>query len=56
MEIKPGAMKRLNNVISICKTVFYYGWVPFVIYLGYRKNADPYEPRFTIIDIFWPFK
>ncbi|RZC34780.1 Tom7 domain containing protein [Asbolus verrucosus] len=48
MVISDGAKHRLALVIELTKTVFHYSFIPTVLYLGFRKGADPGMPEITL--------
>lgn len=50
---KSGANRRLRDVIMIAKMVFHYGFIPYVIYLGYKQGANKDMPPFTPLTLLW---
>ncbi|KAH7639589.1 translocase of outer membrane 7 [Dermatophagoides farinae] len=54
MEPEPtGARARLNNVLKVCRVVYQYGFIPYVIYLGIKKGSDPGLPEITLRSVLW---
>lgn len=51
--MKSGANRRLKDVIEVAKVVFHYGFIPFVIYLGYKQGANKDMAPFTPLTILW---
>ena len=47
------ARKRLNSVIQIGKKVFHYGYIPAVLYLGFKKGAEKGMPELSILSLLW---
>jgi len=47
------ARKRLNSVIQIGKKVFHYGYIPAVLYLGFKKGAEKGAPELSILSLLW---
>ena len=41
--------KRLTNVLAVGRTVFHWGYMPFVIYLGFRQGADEGMPELNLL-------
>ncbi|KAF5322375.1 hypothetical protein D9619_000596 [Psilocybe cf. subviscida] len=36
------AKERINKIVEVGRTVMHYGWIPFIIYVGYtRSNPQP---------------
>ncbi|EAU84328.1 hypothetical protein CC1G_01324 [Coprinopsis cinerea okayama7 len=34
--------ERINKVVELSRTVIHYGWIPFIIYVGFtRSNPQP---------------
>ena len=51
--MSPDALNRLNRVISLFKTGFHWGFLPTVLYLGFRKGSEPGMPPLTLASILW---
>ncbi|KAL1501557.1 hypothetical protein ABEB36_006858 [Hypothenemus hampei] len=53
MGFSDGVKQRLAVVIELGKTVFHYGFIPTVLYLGFKKGADPGMPELSITNLLW---
>ncbi|KAH8258468.1 mitochondrial import receptor subunit TOM7 homolog [Drosophila kikkawai] len=53
MELSEGVKERLGVVVGALQTTFHWGFVPFVLYLGFRKGAEPGMPPLTILSLLW---
>ena len=51
--ISEGAKERINTVVSMAKTVFHWGFMPTVIYLGFQKGTEPGMPELTLASLLW---
>lgn len=47
MEMTEGAKHRLSVVVGVVKTVFHYGFIPTVLYLG--KFQFNHYPWFSLL-------
>ncbi|RWS10086.1 mitochondrial import receptor subunit TOM7-like protein [Dinothrombium tinctorium] len=52
-KVKSETRQRLATVLSVCRFSFQYGFIPFVIWLGFRKGADPGMPPLTWQSLLW---
>ncbi|ERL88509.1 hypothetical protein D910_05895 [Dendroctonus ponderosae] len=48
MALSDGAKERLSLVIELVKTVFHYGYIPAVVYLGFKQGAEPGMPEIAL--------
>ncbi|KAI8127598.1 mitochondrial import receptor subunit TOM7 homolog [Lucilia cuprina] len=53
MTLSPGVKERLEVVYEIAKTTFHWGFVPMVLYLGFKKGAEPGMPPLTLMSLLW---
>ncbi|XP_055380093.1 mitochondrial import receptor subunit TOM7 homolog [Condylostylus longicornis] len=53
MELSSDAKERLGLVFEAAKTVFHWGFIPTVIYLGFQKGPEPGMPGFTLMSLLW---
>ncbi|XP_060532898.1 mitochondrial import receptor subunit TOM7 homolog [Cylas formicarius] len=53
MALSEDVKQRLSIVIELGKTVFHYGFIPTVLYLGFTKGADPGMPEITLANLLW---
>jgi import receptor subunit TOM7 len=48
-----GNLEKLNKVVDLLKTGFHWGYLPVVLYLGFRRGAEPGMPDLSIASLFW---
>ncbi|XP_037041605.1 mitochondrial import receptor subunit TOM7 homolog [Bradysia coprophila] len=53
MGLSPDAKERLGVVFGVTKTIFHWGFIPAVIYLGFKKGPDPGNPEMTLLSLLW---
>ncbi|XP_023029942.1 translocase of outer membrane 7 [Leptinotarsa decemlineata] len=53
MALSEGTKQRLALVIDAAKTIFHYGFIPTVLYLGFQKGADPGMPEIHVTNLLW---
>ncbi|XP_066153776.1 mitochondrial import receptor subunit TOM7 homolog [Euwallacea fornicatus] len=53
MVLTDGVKQRLSIVIELSKTVFHYAFIPTVLYLGFKKGADPGMPDISVANLLW---
>ncbi|XP_078621984.1 mitochondrial import receptor subunit TOM7 homolog [Branchiostoma floridae x Branchiostoma japonicum] len=53
VKMRPETKARVQTVVGIAKTIFHWGYVPFIIYLGFKKGADPGMPEPNLLSILW---
>ncbi|XP_077861727.1 mitochondrial import receptor subunit TOM7 homolog [Saccoglossus kowalevskii] len=53
VKMQPETKKRLAVVWKATRTVFVWGYVPFILYLGFKKGADPGMPEPTLLSLLW---
>ncbi|KAH8235721.1 hypothetical protein KR032_006121 [Drosophila birchii] len=53
MELSEETKERLRSVFSAMETTFAWGFVPLVLFLGFRRGADPDMPPLTILSLLW---
>ncbi|KAL5948502.1 mitochondrial import receptor subunit TOM7 homolog [Microplitis demolitor] len=53
MAMTPRTKQKVSTVLEITKTVFHWGFIPTVIYLGFRKGADPGMTPLTLMSLLW---
>jgi len=47
------ARKRMNSVIQVGKKVFHWGYIPALLYLGFKKGAEKGMPELTVLSLLW---
>ncbi|EPQ31933.1 uncharacterized protein PFL1_00132 [Pseudozyma flocculosa PF-1] len=50
MAFSEDTKERLVKVVDITKTVLHYGWVPFVLYVGFTRST----PQPSLIKLISP--
>ncbi|SHO75855.1 Component of the TOM (translocase of outer membrane) complex [Malassezia sympodialis ATCC 42132] len=50
MQLSEDTKERIVRIIDVAKTVVHYGWVPFVIYVGFMSSS----PRPNLFKILSP--
>ena len=43
--------RRLQSVLGYSPYAVYFGFVPLVIYLGFKLGPDPNTPEFSLINL-----
>ncbi|XP_022228827.1 mitochondrial import receptor subunit TOM7 homolog [Drosophila obscura] len=51
-ELSQEAKERLMIVLNVVQKAIHWGFVPLVVYLGYRKGPEPGMPPLTLMNIF----
>ncbi|XP_044741482.1 mitochondrial import receptor subunit TOM7 homolog [Chrysoperla carnea] len=44
---------RFGIVVDAVKTAFHWGFIPGVIYLGFKMGPDPGMPPFSLSSLLW---
>ncbi|AXA50112.1 mitochondrial import receptor subunit TOM7 [Malassezia restricta] len=50
MALSEDTKERIVRLVDITKTIVHYGWVPFVIYVGFMSS----QPRPNLLKILSP--
>ena len=45
--------QRMRRVIWLAQTVFHWGFIPTVLYLGFSKGSEPGMPELTLASLLW---
>lgn len=53
VKLSPEMKNRVSSVIWLGKTIFHWGFIPTVIYLGFKKGADEGMPELTPLSLLW---
>ncbi|KAF0756431.1 mitochondrial import receptor subunit TOM7 [Aphis craccivora] len=51
--LKPGIKSRLEAVTEIVKTSYHVAFIPFVIYMGFKKGPEVGGPAFGLLSLLW---
>lgn len=50
---KKGTCARFGEVVEVAKWLFHYGFIPFVVLLGYKRGANKDMPPFRPLTLLW---
>ncbi|NP_001155867.1 translocase of outer mitochondrial membrane 7 homolog isoform X1 [Nasonia vitripennis] len=53
MSLSPQTKQKISVVLNVSKTVFHWGFIPAVLYLGFRRGADPGMPELSFMHLLW---
>ncbi|CRL02273.1 CLUMA_CG015447, isoform A [Clunio marinus] len=53
MQLSEQSKERLGLVFEVAKTVFHWGFIPTVLYLGFSKGAEAGMPPLTMASLLW---
>ncbi|XP_076161570.1 translocase of outer membrane 7 [Ptiloglossa arizonensis] len=53
MAINPKIKQKIAIVLDASKVIFHWGFIPVVLFLGFRKGADPGMAQLSIINLLW---
>jgi len=53
VKMSPATKQRVTTVTNIAKTVFHWGFVPTLLYLGFKKGAEPGMPPLSVLSLLW---
>lgn len=51
--MSPEVKDRLQMVMNLVKVSFHWGYIPVVLYFGFRKGPDPGSAPFSLGSILW---
>jgi len=51
--LSPATKARITTVADVGKTVFQYGYIPLILYLGFKKGAEPGMPPLSVFSLLW---
>ncbi|KAF3430617.1 hypothetical protein E2986_13806 [Frieseomelitta varia] len=49
MTMTPATKQKIAIILNVSKTVFHWGFIPAILFLGFRKGADPGMPQLSLI-------
>ncbi|VDI79802.1 mitochondrial import receptor subunit TOM7 homolog [Mytilus galloprovincialis] len=52
-DMSPEAKKRLSSVLKLVRVTFQYGFIPTVLYMGFKRGADEGMPPLELASILW---
>jgi len=44
---------KLTAVVDLGKTIFHIGFIPTVLYLGFKQGTDPGMPPISFMSLLW---
>ncbi|KAH8235723.1 hypothetical protein KR032_006123 [Drosophila birchii] len=53
MELSEETKERLRAVLSAMERTVAWGFIPLVLFLGFKRGADPDMPPLTILNLLW---
>ncbi|XP_012255426.1 mitochondrial import receptor subunit TOM7 homolog [Athalia rosae] len=53
MSFSPQTKQKISIVVNVTKVVFHWGFIPAVLFLGFRKGADPGMPPLSVMNLLW---
>uniref|UniRef100_A0A0L8HFR1 Mitochondrial import receptor subunit TOM7 homolog n=1 Tax=Octopus bimaculoides TaxID=37653 RepID=A0A0L8HFR1_OCTBM len=53
VHMSPEMKSRVSSVLWLAKTIFHVGFIPSVLYLGFKKGADEGMPELTVMSLLW---
>ncbi|XP_043513148.1 mitochondrial import receptor subunit TOM7 homolog [Frieseomelitta varia] len=53
MTMTPATKQKIAIILNVSKTVFHWGFIPAILFLGFRKGADPGMPQLSLINLLW---
>uniref|UniRef100_A0A182NWU2 Mitochondrial import receptor subunit TOM7 homolog n=1 Tax=Anopheles dirus TaxID=7168 RepID=A0A182NWU2_9DIPT len=51
--LSPGVKERIGLVFEVVKTSFHWGFIPTLLYLGFRKGSEPGMPPLSVANLLW---
>jgi len=53
MKLSKDMKQRISIVTYIAKKTFHWGFIPTVLYLGFKQGAEPGSPPLTFLSLLW---
>ncbi|XP_032836492.1 mitochondrial import receptor subunit TOM7 homolog [Petromyzon marinus] len=53
MSLSKESRRRLSRVFRVTQLAIRWGFIPTVLYLGFKKGADPGMPEPTLMSLLW---
>ncbi|XP_076756998.1 translocase of outer membrane 7 [Xylocopa sonorina] len=53
MAMNSSIKQKIAIVLNMSKVIFHWGFIPAILYLGFRKGADPGMPQLAIMNLLW---
>ncbi|XP_076461111.1 mitochondrial import receptor subunit TOM7 homolog [Babylonia areolata] len=49
----PEAKQRISTLVSGLRVAVQWGFIPTVLYLGFKKGADEGQPPLSLLSLLW---
>lgn len=53
VQLKPETKQRVMNVVNVAKLTVHFGFIPLILYLGFKKGNDPGMPELSLASLLW---
>jgi len=53
VTLTPAKKKWMGNFAVLFRLALQLGYVPLVIYLGFKKGAESGQPQMTLLSLLW---
>uniref|UniRef100_UPI00358EDCDF mitochondrial import receptor subunit TOM7 homolog n=1 Tax=Myxine glutinosa TaxID=7769 RepID=UPI00358EDCDF len=53
VELSPECKQRVQRLLQCGQVAVRWGFIPMVLYLGFRKGADPGMPEPSLLSLLW---
>ncbi|GLG93549.1 hypothetical protein R5R35_003960 [Gryllus longicercus] len=53
VQMSQGTKDRVSFVVGVSKFAFHWGFIPTVLYLGFKKGADAGMPELSLLNLLW---
>uniref|UniRef100_G3MRJ7 Mitochondrial import receptor subunit TOM7 homolog n=1 Tax=Amblyomma maculatum TaxID=34609 RepID=G3MRJ7_AMBMU len=51
--MSPETKEKAALVLFVAKKVFHWGFIPTVLYMGFKKGSDPGMPELSLLSLLW---
>ncbi|CAN7996133.1 unnamed protein product [Ixodes pacificus] len=51
--MSPEMKQKVAVVLTVTREVFHWGFIPAILYLGFKKGADPGMPEINVLSLLW---
>ncbi|XP_076381349.1 translocase of outer membrane 7 [Megalopta genalis] len=53
MALSSSTKQKIAIILDVSKTIFHWGFIPTILFLGFRKGAEPGTPELTLMNLLW---
>ncbi|XP_017767141.1 PREDICTED: mitochondrial import receptor subunit TOM7 homolog [Eufriesea mexicana] len=53
VAMNPNMKQKIAIVLDVSKTIFHWGFIPLIYFIGFRKGADPGMPQLSVVNLLW---